>query len=119
MRRVVLVLSGYGPKLTLKKWGYLLIWSLLSHLKFKTSIVTNTKEVKMQFLLHLSFLYHFLLIPTLLMEPNHAIRFELSNRTQSNSQKKLNNSTQSKVRMTWISTIGFDLKMDGFDDGFH
>ena len=53
------------------------------------------------------------------MEPNHVIRFEFSNRTQSNSQKKLNNSTQSKVRMTSIRTIELDLKMDGFDDGFH
>ena len=42
------------------------------------------------------------------MEANHAIRFEFSNRTQSNSQKKLNNSMQSKVRMTSIRTIGFD-----------
>ena len=115
MRRVVLVLSGYRPKLTLKKWGYLLIWSLLSHLKFKTSIVTNTKEVEMQFLIVTFIIFISLpLNPNVTngmesnsMEPNHAIRFEFSNRTQSNSQKKLNNSMQSKVQMTSIRTIGF------------
>ena len=60
------------------------------------------------------------------MEPNQTqwnpiTRLGLSSVIERNQthKKKLNISTQSKVRMTSISTIGFDLKMDGFDDGFH